>query len=72
MNVVIARFKSPRAKRSSASTERSMLRVTLPGPYEERQAARDIVERLMGRDPALRFEFIQNSAAAVDEDAIDA
>jgi topoisomerase IV subunit B len=51
---------------------RSMLRVTLPGPYEERQAARDIVERLMGRDPALRFEFIQNSAAAVDEDAIDA
>jgi topoisomerase-4 subunit B len=51
---------------------RSMLKVTLPGPYEERQAARDIVERLMGRDPALRFEFIQNSAAAVDEDAIDA
>jgi topoisomerase-4 subunit B len=51
---------------------RSMLRVTLPGPYEERQAARDIVERLMGRDPALRFEFIQNSAAALDEDAIDA
>ena len=42
------------------------------GAYEERQAARDIVERLMGRDPALRFEFIQNSAAAVDEDAIDA
>jgi topoisomerase-4 subunit B len=30
------------------------------------------VERLMGRDPAQRFEFIQNSAAAVDEDAIDA
>src|SRR3954451_10181645 len=51
---------------------RSMLKVTLPGPYEDRQAARDIVERLMGRDPALRFEFIQNSAAAVDEDAIDA
>src|SRR5438309_2773302 len=51
---------------------RSMLKVTLPGPYEERQAARDIVERLMGRDPALRFEFIQNSAAAVDEGAIDA
>jgi topoisomerase-4 subunit B len=49
-----------------------MLNVTLPGPYEERQPARDIVERLMGRDPALRFEFIQNSAAAVDEDAIDA
>jgi len=26
----------------------------------------------MGRDPALRFEFIQNSAAAVDEQDIDA
>ena len=61
-----------------------MLNVTLLGPYE--QAARDAidvgspgglhrkwhVERLMGRDPALRFEFIQNSAAAVDEGAIDA
>ena len=51
---------------------RSLLKVTLPGPYEERQPARDIVERLMGRDPAKRFEFIQNRAAAVDEGAIDA
>jgi topoisomerase IV subunit B len=51
---------------------RSMLRVTLPGPYEERQAARDIVERLMGRDPALRFEFIQQRASALDGEAIDA
>jgi topoisomerase IV subunit B len=51
---------------------RSLLRVTLPGEYEDRQPARDIVERLMGRDPAKRFEFIQNRAAAVDEDAIDA
>jgi topoisomerase IV subunit B len=51
---------------------RSMLKVTLPGPYEERQAARDIVERLMGRDPALRFEFIQQRASALDGEAIDA
>ena len=51
---------------------RSMLKVTLPGSYEERQPARDIVEQLMGRDPAKRFDFIQRSAAAVDEDAIDA
>jgi topoisomerase IV subunit B len=51
---------------------RSMLRVTLPGPYEERQAALDIVERLMGRDPALRFEFIQQRASALDGEAIDA
>src|SRR5205085_2347438 len=51
---------------------RSLLKVTLPGPYEERQAARDIVERLMGRDPALRFEFIQQRASALDGEAIDA
>jgi topoisomerase-4 subunit B len=51
---------------------RSLLRVTLPGPNEDRQPIRDLVERLMGRDPAPRFEFIQNSAAAVDEGAIDA
>src|SRR5439155_122131 len=39
---------------------------------EDGQPVKDLVERLMGRDPAPRFEFIQNSAAAVDEDAIDA
>ncbi len=51
---------------------RSMLKVTLPAAYEDGQPVRDLVERLMGRDPAPRFEFIQNSAAAVDENAIDA
>ena len=30
------------------------------------------VERLMGRDPALRFGFIQSRASAVEDDAIDA
>ena len=51
---------------------RSLLKVTLPGPYEERQAARDIVEQLMGKDPALRFAYIQNHATAIEDDAIDA
>src|SRR4029079_11849265 len=37
---------------------RSLIKITLPGEYENRQAARDIVERLMGRDPSKRFEFI--------------
>lgn len=50
---------------------RSLLRVTLPAAYEDRQPVKDLVERLMGRDPAPRFEFIQQSAAGVDEDAID-
>jgi topoisomerase-4 subunit B len=51
---------------------RSMLKVTPPGANEDRQPIKDLVERPMGRDPAPRFEFIQNSSAAVDEDAIDA
>jgi topoisomerase-4 subunit B len=51
---------------------RSLLKVTLPGPYEERQAARDIVDQLMGKDPAKRFDFIQARASAVEDDAIDA
>jgi topoisomerase-4 subunit B len=51
---------------------RSMLKVTLPSAYEDRQPIKDLVEELMGRDPAKRFDFIQRSAAAIDEDAIDA
>ena len=51
---------------------RSMIKITLPSRYEDRQPVKDLVERLMGRDPAPRYEFIQNSAAAVDEGAIDA
>jgi topoisomerase-4 subunit B len=50
---------------------RSLLRVTLPGQYEDRQPIKDLVERLMGRDPAHRFEFIQARAAAVEEGSID-
>ncbi|WP_028970333.1 DNA topoisomerase IV subunit B [Sphingomonas sp. URHD0057] len=51
---------------------RSMLKVTLPSAYEDRQPVKDLVERLMGRDPAPRFEFIQSRASAVEDDAIDA
>jgi topoisomerase-4 subunit B len=51
---------------------RSMLKVTLPGPYEDRQPIKDLVERLMGRDPAARFDFIQARASALEDDAIDA
>ncbi len=50
---------------------RSLIEVTLPAQNEDRQPVKDLVERLMGRDPAPRFEFIQNSAAAVDESSID-
>ena len=33
---------------------------------------KDLVERLMGKDPAHRFQFIQSHAASVVEDEINA
>ncbi|HVI05840.1 MAG TPA: DNA topoisomerase IV subunit B, partial [Sphingomicrobium sp.] len=54
-----------------AST-RSLIKITLPAQYEDRQPVKDLVERLMGRDPAQRFEFIQARASALDENEIDA
>jgi topoisomerase-4 subunit B len=51
---------------------RSLIKITLPSQYEDRQPVKDLVERLMGRDPSARFDFIQARASAVDEEEIDA
>jgi topoisomerase-4 subunit B len=51
---------------------RGMLRITLPQEYEERAGVKDLVDRLMGNNPAHRFAFIQENAGRMDEDAIDA
>ena len=51
---------------------RNMLRITLPQEYEERAVVRDLVDRLMGKHPEHRFAFIQENAARLDEEAIDA
>lgn len=51
---------------------RSLLKVTLTSADEDRRPVKDLVERLMGRDPAPRFEFVQSWASAVDEEEIDA
>jgi topoisomerase IV subunit B len=51
---------------------RNMLRVTLPPEYEERALVRDLVDRLMGRNPEHRYVFIQENAARIDEEVIDA
>lgn len=51
---------------------RSLIRVTLPQEYEERAGVKDLVDRLMGNNPAHRFAFIQENAARMDEEAIDA
>jgi len=55
-----------------STTTRSLLRITLPPEYEGRAAVKDLVDRLMGRDPAERFMFIQNRAGELDPEMIDA
>lgn len=49
---------------------RTLLRVVLP--VEERARTSDLIEALMGRRPELRFRFIQENAAKLDEEAVDA
>ncbi len=51
---------------------RSLLRITLPEQNEQRVVVKDLVDRLMGRDPAQRFMFIQNRASELDPEMIDA
>jgi topoisomerase-4 subunit B len=48
---------------------RSLLRVTLPGEYQDRQPIKELVERLIGKNPEHRFAF---RASAVENNAIDA
>jgi topoisomerase IV subunit B len=51
---------------------RSLIRVTLPEEYQGQRVVKDLVDRLMGRNPEHRFAFIQNHAAEVSEEEIDA
>ena len=51
---------------------RGLIRITLPQEYEGRAAVKELVDRLMGRDPAQRFMFIQNRAGEIDPELIDA
>ena len=51
---------------------RGLLRITLPPEYEGRAAVKDLVDRLMGRNPEHRFTFIQNRAGELDPEMIDA
>ena len=49
---------------------RTLLRVVLPA--EDRARTSDLVEALMGRKPELRFRFIQENAASLEAEALDA
>ena len=78
-NVEVSRFKglgemNPIQLRETTMDpkSRTLIRVTLPQEYEDRAGVRDLVERLMGKHPEHRFNFIQENAARVDEEAIDA
>ncbi|GMN13530.1 DNA topoisomerase IV subunit B [Altererythrobacter sp. MTPC7] len=51
---------------------RSLIRITLPAEHEQRHAVKELVDRLMGRNPEHRFNFIQNRAGELDRDMIDA
>ncbi|MBT0668995.1 DNA topoisomerase IV subunit B [Novosphingobium profundi] len=77
--VEIGRFKglgemNPQQLRETtmAPASRSLVRITLPSEYEDRAVVKDLVDRLMGRNPEHRFQFIQNRAGDVDRDLIDA
>jgi topoisomerase-4 subunit B len=77
--VEVARFKglgemNPQQLRETTMSpdSRSMIRITLPPEYEDRAAVKDLVDRLMGRNPEHRFQFIQNRAGELDPELIDA
>ncbi|GGJ13678.1 DNA topoisomerase IV subunit B [Neoroseomonas lacus] len=50
--------------------KRTLLRVILPA--EDRAFTSERIEALMGRRPELRFQFIQDNAASVEAEALDA
>ena len=77
--VEVARFKglgemNPMQLRETTMdpATRQMLRITLPQEYEERAGVKDLVDRLMGTNPAHRFAFIQENAARMDVAELDA
>jgi len=77
--VEVSRFKglgemNPQQLRETtmSTATRSLLRITLPPEYEDRAAVKDLVDRLMGRNPEHRFMFIQNRAGEIDPELIDA
>jgi topoisomerase-4 subunit B len=51
---------------------RALIRVTLPEEYQQQRGVKDLVDRLMGRNPEHRFQFIQTHAAEISEEEIDA
>lgn len=77
--VEVSRFKglgemNPKQLRETTMhpDSRTLLRIKLPREYQDRAGTKDLIDRLMGKHPEHRFRFIQDNAAAVDRDTIDA
>jgi topoisomerase-4 subunit B len=51
---------------------RSLIRIRLPDDADAAADVADLVDRLMGRNPEHRFQFIQTHADSIAADAIDA
>ncbi|MES2698893.1 MAG: DNA topoisomerase IV subunit B [Pseudomonadota bacterium] len=77
--VEVSRFKglgemNPQQLRETtmSTATRNLIRITLPAEHEQRFAVKELVDQLMGRDPAHRYNFIQNRAGEIDREMIDA
>ncbi|MCC7281936.1 MAG: DNA topoisomerase IV subunit B [Acetobacteraceae bacterium] len=74
--VEVSRFKGlgempPAALKETTMDPRKRSLLQVVAPPEARAATSDLVEALMGRRPELRFKFIQENAAKLDEAAVD-
>jgi topoisomerase-4 subunit B len=73
-NIEVSRFKGlgempPRQLKETTMdpTARTLLKVMLPVEQDEIEDTGDLVDRLMGKKPELRFAFIQENAKFVTE-----
>ena len=75
--VEVSRFKGlgempPSALKETTMDPRKRILLKVVLPPEERAKTAELMEALMGRKPELRFKFIQDNAARLDAEAVDA
>ena len=75
--VEVSRFKGlgempPSALKETTMDPRKRILLKVVLPPEERAKTAELMEALMGRKPELRFRFIQDNAARLDAEAVDA
>ena len=75
--VEVSRFKGlgempPSALKETTMDPRKRILLKVVLPPEERAKTAELMEALMGRKPELRFRFIQDNAARLDAESVDA